>query len=182
MHSRRAILALTCFIATAAVDAQQRGLDPARLLRPLAESWPTFSGDYTGRRYSELKEITRSNVKNLGLAWTVRLPSGPDLGPTIAPAFAPRPPQTIVGGIGNNDFVGNTTVKGSILVVDDVLYVTAPDNVWALDAVDGHALWRYYWRTRGGTHIGNRGAAMWRNYLFFVTPDDFLISLERDDR
>jgi alcohol dehydrogenase (cytochrome c) len=62
--------------------------------------------------------------------------------------------------------------------VNGVLYVTAPDNVWALDANDGHLIWRYFWRTRGGTHIGNRGAAMWRNYLFFVTPDDYLISLD----
>jgi alcohol dehydrogenase (cytochrome c) len=92
--------------------------------------------------------------------------------------FGPRQPEVIVGGVGENEFVGATAVKGSILSVNGVLYVTAPDNVWALDANDGHLLWRYFWRTRGGTHIGNRGAAMWRNYLFFVTPDDFLISLD----
>jgi alcohol dehydrogenase (cytochrome c) len=62
--------------------------------------------------------------------------------------------------------------------VDGVLYVTAPDNVWALDARDGHELWRYFWKTKGGTHIGNRGAAMWRNYLFFETPDNYLVSLD----
>ena len=39
-----------------------------------------------------------------------------------------------------------------------MLYVTAPDNAWALDAHDGHELWHYFWKTRGGTHIGNRGA------------------------
>ena len=43
-----------------------------------------------------------------------------------------------------------------------MLYVTAPDNVWAIDARDGRELWRYFWKTRGGTHIGNRGAAMWQ--------------------
>jgi PQQ-dependent dehydrogenase (methanol/ethanol family) len=74
--------------------------------------------------------------------------------------------------------VGATVVKGGVLAVDGVLYVTAPDNVWALDAQDGRELWHFYWRTRGGTHIGNRGAAMWGNYLFFVTPDDYLISLD----
>ena len=45
-------------------------------------------------------------------------------------------------------------------MVDGVLYVTAPDNVWALDAHDGHVLWRYFWKTKGGTHIGNRGAGI----------------------
>ena len=74
--------------------------------------------------------------------------------------------------------MGATVVKGGVLAVDGVLYVTAPDNVWALDAQDGRELWHFYWRTRGGTHIGNRGAAMWGNYLFFVTPDDYLISLD----
>ena len=65
-----------------------------------------------------------------------------------------------------------------MLQVDGVLYVTTPDNIWALDAHDGREIWHYFWKTRGGTHIGNRGVAMWRNYLFFVTPDNYLVSLE----
>ena len=86
----------------------------------------------------------------------------------------------IVGGEGTGEFGASGTggIKGAILNVDNVLYVTAPDNVWALDARDGRELWRYFWRTRGGTHIGNRGAAMWRNYLFFETPDNYLVSLD----
>jgi len=164
-------------LATVLVSAQQTGLDPATILKPLSDSWPTYSGDYTGRRYSALTQINQSNVKNLTLAWTTRLVAGP-AGPNVAAPFGPIQPQTIVGGVGDNEFVGATTVKGAILSVNDVLYVTAPDNVWALDAHDGHLLWRYFWRTRGGTHIGNRGAAMWRNYLFFVTPDDYLVSLD----
>jgi alcohol dehydrogenase (cytochrome c) len=85
-----------------------------------------------------------------------------------------------VGGEGTEDFGagGAPSVKGSILQVNGVLYVTAPDNVWALDARDGRELWRYFWKTRGGTHIGNRGAAMWGNYLFFETPDNYLVSLD----
>jgi alcohol dehydrogenase (cytochrome c) len=39
-------------------------------------------------------------------------------------------------------------------------------------------LWHYYWKTRGGTHIGNRGLAMWHNYLYMETPDDYLVSLD----
>jgi len=174
---RRRLLWLMLVAASAAVTAQQGGLDPADILKPLSDSWLTYAGDYTGRRYSALKEINQSNVKNLSLAWTARLTAGP-AGPMAAPAFGPRPPETIVGGVGDNEFVGATTVKGAILSVNGVLYVTAPDNVWALDAHDGHLLWRYFWRTRGGTHIGNRGVALWRNFLFFVTPDDYLVSLD----
>src|SRR5215510_15055368 len=48
------------------------GLDPAVILKPLAESWPTYSGDYTGRRYSSLTQINQTTIKNLGLAWISR--------------------------------------------------------------------------------------------------------------
>ncbi len=51
-------------------------LDPASLTKPLGESWPTYSGDYSGRRYSSLKQIDQSNVKNLTLAWTSRVTGG----------------------------------------------------------------------------------------------------------
>jgi alcohol dehydrogenase (cytochrome c) len=173
----RALVCLALVAGSSLLAAQETGLNPADILKPLSDSWPTYSGDYTGRRYSALTQVTQSNVKNLTLAWTTRLTAGP-AGPVAPVPFGPRPPEVIVGGVGDNEFVGATTVKGAILSVNGVLYVTAPDNVWALDAHDGHLLWRYFWRTRGGTHIGNRGAAMWRNYLFFVTPDDFLISLD----
>jgi alcohol dehydrogenase (cytochrome c) len=173
----RRLLCLVVVAASTALTAQETGLNPADILKPLGDSWPTYSGDYSGRRYSSLTQVNQSNVKNLTLAWTTRLTAGPG-GPAVPSPFGPRQPEVITGGVGENEFVGATTVKGSILSVNGVLYVTAPDNVWALDAHDGHLLWRYFWRTRGGTHIGNRGAAMWRNYLFFVTPDDYLISLD----
>jgi alcohol dehydrogenase (cytochrome c) len=166
-------------MASVTLVGQQTGLDSARILKPLSDAWPSYSGDYTGRRYSALRQINQSNVKNLSLVWTVRLNGGPNgAGAGATAPYAPRAPRTILGGVGNNDFVGGTSVKGSILAVDDVLYVTAPDNVWALDATDGHLLWRFFWRTKGGTHIGNRGAAMWRNYLYFVTPDCYFVSLD----
>jgi glucose dehydrogenase len=37
------------------------------------DSWPTYHGDYSGRRYSPLKQITTANVKGLALAWVYRL-------------------------------------------------------------------------------------------------------------
>ena len=175
----RTLIVVAAVVAGGAVAAQQSGLEPSRILKPLSDAWPTYSGDYTGRRYSALTQITQANVKSLTLAWTARLNAGPTgAGAGVSAPFSPRAPRTIVGGVRNNDFVGGTQVKGAILAVDGVLYVTAPDNVWALDATDGHLLWHYFWRTKGGTHIGNRGAGMWRNYLFFVTPDGYLVSLD----
>ncbi len=173
--------AVLCSCVAWIAAAGSDGLDPASLLKPLADSWPSYSGDYTGRRYSALKQIDRANIKQLALAWTARLAagaggSGP--GAALPPPFGPAP--TRVGGEGSGDVVvgGQTQIKGAILAVDNVLYVTAPDNVWALDAHDGHELWHYFWKTKGGTHIGNRGAAMWHNYLYFVTPDDYFVSID----
>jgi len=159
LRSAPRLVAVAIVAAASALFAAD-GLDPAQILKPLADAWPTYSGDYTSRRYSALTEINQTNVKRLGLAWTSRLVAGP--GPAVPPpppAFGPKPSETIVGGVGENDFVGATAVKGGVLAVNGVLYVTAPDNVWALDAQDGRELWHFYWRTRGGTHIGNRGAA-----------------------
>jgi alcohol dehydrogenase (cytochrome c) len=65
-----------------------------------------------------------------------------------------------------------------VLEVDGTLYLTTPDNVWAVDARDGRELWHYVWKTKGGTHIANRGVAIWNNFLFMETPDNFLVSLD----
>ena len=40
------------------------------------DSWPTYHGDWSGRRYSALKQVDRTNVKHLTLAWTSRVTSG----------------------------------------------------------------------------------------------------------
>ncbi len=189
--TRRALLALS-LLATpvwlgaqnqAGPDARGAGMDPAALLKPLADSWPTYSGDYSGRRYSALTQLNQATVKGLGLAWVAKLTAGLPSAPGRfggGGRFGGARDNVIVGGLGAPElaFSGAPTVKGSILQVDGVLYVTAPDNVWALDAQDGRELWRYFWKTRGGTHIGNRGAGMWRNYLFFETPDNYLVSLD----
>ena len=90
-----------------------------------------------------------------------------------------RPGSTLtVGGIGDLEAGALANVKGSILAVDAILYVSAPDNAWALDAHDGHEIWHYVWKTRGGTHIGNRGLGMWHSQLYMETPDDVLICLD----
>ena len=67
------------FLATSfiAVVSAQGPLDPALLMKPLGDSWPTYSGDYSGKRYSSLTQINQSNVKNLTLAWVGRVTAGP---------------------------------------------------------------------------------------------------------
>src|ERR1700761_6836745 len=161
--------------------AQTSGATPADLLKPLKDSWPTYNGDYTGKRYSALTQVNRSNVKDLTLGWMTRLTAGPENPVPDSPGErdADKKPPVIIGGEGDGSIsITGGSMKGSVLEVDGILYVTMPDNGWAIDARDGHTLWHYFWKTKGGTHIGNRGLAIWNNYLYMETPDDYLVSLD----
>ncbi len=152
----------------------QSGVDPTDLKKPLKDSWPTYSGDYSGKRYSALDQINQSNVKQLTLAWSARVTPG--LGQ--AGRYGRRP-NVVTGGEGPGDItIGGGTIKASVLEVDGVLYFTMPDNAWAVDARDGTERWHYFWKTKGGTHIGNRGLGMWHKTLFMETPDDYLVALD----
>ena len=155
--------------------AQGLWLPPAELLKPLADSWSTYSGDYSGKRYSALTQLNRSNVKSLALAWTARVTAGAGGGGRGGGVGG-----TIIGGEGPDisSAAGGATIKGSILQVNGVLYVTAPDNVWAVDARDGRTLWHYFWKTKGGTHIANRGVGIYGDWLYFETPDNYVVSLD----
>jgi len=162
--------------------AAAQALNPTDLLKPLAGDWPTYSGDYSGKRYSHLTQINQTNVKNLTLAWSSRLTAGAG-GGRGGGRFGGGAPPVIVGGEGTADaggggFGGGTNIKGSILQVNGTLYVSTPDNAWAVDALDGRELWHYFWKTKGGTHIGNRGLGMWGNWLYMETPDDYLVCLD----
>ncbi len=72
-------------------------------------------------------------------------------------------------------------IKSSPLLVDGILYFTVPDNVWAVDARSGHMIWHYHRVATQGDHIGHRGVAMYKSWLYFTTPDDHLISLNARD-
>jgi alcohol dehydrogenase (cytochrome c) len=168
------------------LSGQGRGVAPAELLKPLKDSWPTYNGDYSGKRYSALAQVNRSNVKHLTLAWYARVVPGAGNagggfggGGRGGRGFGGGGGNVIVGGEGTGDIAaGGGTIKASVLAVDGTLYFTMPDNAWAVDARDGRELWHYFWKTKGGTHIGNRGLAMWNGYLYMETPDDYLVSLD----
>ncbi len=131
------------------------GLDPSVLSHPPVDAWPTYNGEYSGRRFSTLNKINDQNVKALSLAWMYQLPRSGD---------AP-------GG----------RLAGTPLVVNGVMYITSPDKVWALDARTARELWAYTWTSKGGIHLGNRGVGISGNSLYFETPDCNLVSLNLAD-
>jgi len=72
-------------------------------------------------------------------------------------------------------------IKSSPLLVDGILYFTVPDNIWAVDARSGHQVWRYTYPQNQGKHIGHRGVAIYKGYLFVLSPDAHLVSLNAKD-
>jgi len=72
-------------------------------------------------------------------------------------------------------------IKSSPLLVKGILYFTVPDNIWAVDARSGHQIWHYTYPPNKGLHIGHRGVGMYKGYLFFLSPDAHLVSLNAKD-
>jgi alcohol dehydrogenase (cytochrome c) len=72
-------------------------------------------------------------------------------------------------------------IKSSPLLVDGILYFSVPDNIWAVDARSGHGIWHYIYPPNKGLHIGHRGVGMYKGYLFFLSPDAHLLSLNASD-
>jgi alcohol dehydrogenase (cytochrome c) len=113
------------------------------------DSWPTYNGDYSGQRFSALKQIDRSNVGMLSMIWAFQtdVNSGPGL-------------------------------KSTPLLVDGTLYFTEPDDVWSVDARSGQQNWHYHYRNNEGLHIGQRGLGIYQGRLYFETPDAHLLCLD----
>jgi len=156
---------------TTLVDGQAQ-LDPALLGKPPVDAWPTHHGDYSGRHYSTLNQINQSNVKSLTLAWSYRANTG-EQGAISGGVVAKALPITLGAGAATGGLL-----KATPLFVNGVLYLTSPDHAWAIDAKTGREIWHYYWRTSGGEYIGNRGVGMYGGWLYFGTPDGYLVSLD----
>jgi glucose dehydrogenase len=120
-------------LAVIPVTGPAQGLTQAELLKPKADSWPTYNGDYSGRRFSPLAQIDTSNVHTLSLAWAARFGGGAGAG---------------------------VQIKSTPLLVNGILYFTAPNHAWAADARTGRELWDYQHPANTGSTIGNRGMGM----------------------
>src|SRR5262249_51484898 len=70
------------------------------------------------------------------------------------------------------------------LVVDGIMYITGPNQAYALDALTGRTIWQYS-RPRssgldGDASLGtNRGVAILGDKLFMVTDNAHLLALQR---
>lgn len=149
--------------------AADAGIDFSRLLSPKPGDWATYNGNLGGNRYSELTQIDAGNVNRLSLRWSFSIP--------LWAQFFPDTPYYRE----NMRYFGLETVP---LVADGVMYVTGPNQVFALDARTGTAIWQYSRpRTPGivsDASLGsNRGVALLGDKVFLVTDNAHLIALHR---
>ena len=72
-------------------------------------------------------------------------------------------------------------LQGTPVVVDGIMYVTMPNECYALDAGSGRQIWRYKRSRTSGVSQGhtNRGVAVAGDRLFMVTDHAHLIALNR---
>jgi acido-empty-quinoprotein group A len=131
--------------------ALAQDLTAAQLLKPPADTWPSYNGDYSGKRFSPLHQINDSNVHNLALLWAAR--------------FSGTASDRVV-------------IKSTPLVINGILYFTSPNQVWAVDARNGRELWHYHYPPNTGSTIGNRGVGIYGHWLYFESPDSHLLSLD----
>ena len=124
------------------------GLTLAQIEKPSTDSWPTYNGDYSGRRFSSLAKVDVSNVKHLSLAWIYDLP---------APGTIKATPLQIGG-------VLYFTTPNHVYAVD----ARTARELWHYT----------FTRSRGGIQIGNRGVAVLGSTVYFVTTDCNLVALD----
>jgi alcohol dehydrogenase (cytochrome c) len=122
------------------------------LTQPPAANWTSYNGDYTGRRYSALHQITATNVASLRAAWIFHA--------------------------SNNERLQVTPV-----VIRGVMYVTAANDAWALDARTGRVIWHHQRPVSAGllddaASHKNRGVGVWKNFVYMETDDAHLLCLD----
>ena len=122
------------------------------LARPVEANWTSYNGDYTGRRYSGLDEITTGNVRQLRAAWIFHPGNSENLEVT----------PVVVRGImfvtsANNVFALDARTGRSLWRYE------RPVSSGLLDDAAAHK---------------SRGVAVWHDSVYAETDDAHLLSLD----
>lgn len=123
------------------------------LAHPVSGEWPTYNGQLTGNRYSDLKQIDIANVRKLAPAWVYGMGAGPSLEMT-------------------------PVVAGGVMYATSVNAVTALDartgrRIWSYSRPRSKGL---VGDAAGGI---NRGVAVFGDRVFLATDNAHLIALHR---
>ncbi len=122
------------------------------LAKPVGSNWPSYNGDYTGRRYSLLNQINAANVEQLHAAWVFHPGNSQRLEAT----------PVVIGGImyvtSANDVFALDARAGRVL-----WHYTRPVSSGLLDDAASHK---------------NRGVAVWKDSVYLLTDDAHLLRLD----
>src|SRR5678815_3003970 len=114
-------MTLSASVGTAPPVAKDLTYERILNARDEPQNWLTYYGAYDGQRYSPLDQINTSNVGKLKPEWVYQ-----------------------VGSMGLHSGASTYAWEASPIVVDGIMYVSAWDGqLFALDAKNGHELWRY---------------------------------------
>jgi alcohol dehydrogenase (cytochrome c) len=146
-----AVLLVSFVAAGYSLSAQ---ISSDRLVRAAQEpaNWLTYSGSYSGQRYSPLTQINASNVKNLEFKWMLQ-----------------------------NQVFGSWE-SSPLVVDGIMYLTQRPNDVLAVDARTGRIFWIYRYVVPADYKIccgaNNRGLAIHGHTLFMGTLDAHLVALD----
>jgi alcohol dehydrogenase (cytochrome c) len=122
------------------------------LAQPAGANWSSYNGDYTGRRYSALHEITAANVTQLRASWIFHPSNSEKLEVT----------PVVINGVmyitSANDAFALDARTGRM-----IWHHERAVSAGLLDDAAGHI---------------NRGVAVWRNFVYMETDDAHLLCLD----
>ncbi len=175
-HFLSALLLLSLLLWAASAAVAQEGAMPP-FANPPRDAWPTYHGDYSGRRHSPLTEITPQNVNTLGLAWAFQtgqnqaIKSVPIVADGVVYFTVPDNVWAVDARTGRQ--IWHYTYKENkgfhigqrgVSIYNNFIYFMTPDaHLIALDARDGKVRWdvavvdftKGYWTTMSPLVIGN---------------------------
>jgi alcohol dehydrogenase (cytochrome c) len=160
-HVRYCIVLLCgCFVTLAAAQEKTSTAISASIdvrpedlvVEPPGANWISYNGDYSGRRYTSLAQITPDNAAQLRAQWIFHIRDSNEL--EVTP-----------------------------VVVNGIMFVTAANDAFALDARTGRQIWHYSRPVSEGliddaSQHHNRGVAVWRSKIFLETDNAHLLCLD----
>jgi alcohol dehydrogenase (cytochrome c) len=154
------VLLCGCFAALAAAQEKTSTAISAAIdvrpvdlvVEPPSANWISYNGDYSGRRYTGLAQITPDNAAQLRAQWIFHIRDSNEL--EVTP-----------------------------VVVNGIMFVTAANDAFALDARTGRQIWHYSRPVSEGliddaSQHHNRGVAVWRSKIFLETDNAHLLCLD----
>jgi alcohol dehydrogenase (cytochrome c) len=152
-----AIFGLLCSSATAQ-QGQAPGVSDVNvsaddlLRQPPGANWTSYNGDYTGRRYSALHQITAANVAHLRAAWIFHSSNSERL--EVTPVVV----RGVMYVTSANDAWALDARTGRV-----IWHHHRPVSAGLLDDAAAHK---------------NRGVGVWRNFVYMETDDAHLLCLD----